>query len=447
MAFDFSNLEQYSLGYAFAKVFPTFVHNYIFYNKVYTQGLENIPEDGAVIFAPNHQNALMDALIILSVKNWQPVFMARADIFAGQLMRRFLFFCKILPIFRMRDGKESLKENDAVFNKAVDVLRNRRYLVIYPEASHKGIRKLRPLKKGITRIAFMAEEASNYTLNVKIVPVGINYQDYYSFRTNAFINFGKPISVLDYKQLYEENPQKANHDLVLHVQEELSKLIIDIQDNENYDNFEIAREIYAPFIVRKEGKLVNNFKNRIIAGKKVVEIMDNLKESNPEKFQILNETLKQYREILSSENLRDWIIRKRFKLGGALVRTLALILTSPLALYGFLNNCVPYHTPFLITRKIKDRNFHTSIRFALYLILFPISYACTFAGICHVFEPWWIRILYMIMVPFTGLFSHTYYDHVKRIFSVWKVVLNKRKPTFLKLRILRDKIVDIFKSI
>ncbi len=443
MAISFNNLEDPSWVYAVAKIFPTFAHNYIFYKKVYTQGLENIPEDGAVIFAPNHQNALMDALIILSLKNWQPVFMARADIFAGQAMRRFLFFCKILPIFRIRDGKESLKENDAVFSKAVEVLRKRRYLVIYPEASHKGIRKLRPLKKGITRIAFMAEEASQFTLNVKIVPVGINYEDYYSFRTNVFINFGKPISVEEYRDQYIENPQKANHELVERITGDLSKLIIDIKDNDNYDNFETAREIYAPLIVRKEGKLVNNFKNKLLAGRKVVEKMDNMKASDPEKFAELNDCLHQYREILTSWNLSDRIVRKRFRITGVFFRSLCLLASLPIALFGLLNNFVPYHSPFLLTSRIKDRNFHTSVRFGLYLILFPIWYTVLLVLLCKYVDPWWIRILYMILVPVSGMFSHRYFDYIKKVGAMWRLVFNHKKPQFLRLKVLRRKIVKL----
>ena len=122
---NINNVEDFSWLYALLKPFASFMHNHIFYKKVYTSGLENIPSEGAVIFAPNHQNALMDALIILSVKNWQPVFMARADIFAGQFVRRLLFFMKILPIFRIRDGRESLKQNDEIFAKSVQVLRKK----------------------------------------------------------------------------------------------------------------------------------------------------------------------------------------------------------------------------------------------------------------------------------------------------------------------------------
>lgn len=443
MAISFNNLEDHSWMYAAAKIYPALVHNYIFYKKVYTQGLENIPEDGAVIFAPNHQNALMDALIILCLKNWQPVFMARADIFAGQAMRRFLFFCKILPIFRMRDGKESLKENEAVFEKAVEVLRKRRYLVIYPEASHKGRRKLRPLKKGITRIAFMAEESSNYSLNVRIVPVGINYEDYFSFRTNVFINFGKPISVLDYRSLYAENPQRANHELVEKITEDLSQLIIDIKDSDNYDNFEIAREIFAPLIVRKEGKFVNNFKNKILAGKKVVAIMDKMREQQPDKYQELNDCLRQYRECLSSENLSDRIVRKRFKITGVVFRSICIVASLPLALAGLVANFLPYHLPFLFTSRIKDRNFHTSVRFGLYLILFPIWYVAIFSIMCRYVDSWWLRLALMLLAPVSGIFAHRYFNYIQRVAAMWRLVFHHKKPQFLRLKVLRRRIVKL----
>ena len=440
----FGKVEEQSLGYSLIKAFPIAVHNYIFYRKIYTSGLENIPEEGAVIFAPNHQNALMDALILISVKNWQPVFMARADIFAGQFLRRFLFFCKILPIFRIRDGKESLKQNNVIFQKAVDVLKKRRYLVIYPEASHKGIHRLRPLKKGITRIAFMAEEATNYTLGVKIVPVGINYQDYYDFRTDAMINFGKPINVEDYSALYKENPQKANHELVEAVKKELSTLIIDIQDTENYDCFETAREILSPYIIRKNGKLINNFKNQILAGKEVVKIMDEIKQDDTEAFNELTLLLKQYRDGLEKLNLKDWIIRKKYKIWGILFRSLILIVTFPINLFGFVNNFIPYHLPFLVTMVVKDRNFHTSVRFVLYLILFPIFYVLIFYYLCKFTDSWFLRILYIISVPLTGIFSHRYYAYVKKVAAMWKMFFNKQKTAYLRLKVLRDKILNIF---
>ena len=61
-----------------------------FYGKVQVKGLENIPKDQPVIFAPNHQNALMDALIVLFASPQDVVFLARADIFKSRFMAFFI---------------------------------------------------------------------------------------------------------------------------------------------------------------------------------------------------------------------------------------------------------------------------------------------------------------------------------------------------------------------
>ncbi len=59
------NIEKYSVGYALLKAVAGFWHNNVFYRKVIVLGRENINPDHPLIFAPNHQNALMDALAVL----------------------------------------------------------------------------------------------------------------------------------------------------------------------------------------------------------------------------------------------------------------------------------------------------------------------------------------------------------------------------------------------
>ena len=51
------------------------------YRTIKYVGMERIPKDGAIIFAPNHTGALMDALVILAMDSKPKVFVARADMF------------------------------------------------------------------------------------------------------------------------------------------------------------------------------------------------------------------------------------------------------------------------------------------------------------------------------------------------------------------------------
>ena len=51
------------------------------YRRIDVRGKENLPEDGAVLLAPNHSNTLMDALVMLQAQKAPTVFGARADMF------------------------------------------------------------------------------------------------------------------------------------------------------------------------------------------------------------------------------------------------------------------------------------------------------------------------------------------------------------------------------
>ncbi len=134
-----------------------FWHNKVFYRNIEILNIQNIPEKGHLIFTPNHQNALMDALAVLCTVERRTVFLARSDIFKKPVVASILYFLKILPIYRIRDGYELLKKNKEIFQKTTDVISNEKCaLVILPEGNHAGVRRLRPFKKG-----FCANRFSN----------------------------------------------------------------------------------------------------------------------------------------------------------------------------------------------------------------------------------------------------------------------------------------------
>ncbi|MCF6242731.1 MAG: 1-acyl-sn-glycerol-3-phosphate acyltransferase [Bacteroidales bacterium] len=316
---NFSKIEKWSWAYQLLRVFVKFAHNVVFYKKVCITGLENIPKDKPVFFAPNHQNALMDALIILFAVKKQPVFVARSDIFKNPLIAKILIFLKILPAYRITDGKENLKKNNELFKTSVRVLENNTYLTLFPETTHIDKRRLRVLKKGIQRIVFQTEEANDFRLDIQIVPVGIYYSNYWNFRSTIQINFGKPIPVSKFKDLYKENPQKA----MLALRDEMSKGIIDvmihIKSEEYYDMYELLRDMYDTRMLERM-QLPFNQKNKFKADKKLIDALDKELESNPETIKQLNEKVSEYGKKLKKYNIRDWIIRENETWGKVLLK-------------------------------------------------------------------------------------------------------------------------------
>ena len=273
------NIEKYSARYALLKKVAGFWHNKVFYRKIIIIGRENINPDHHLIFAPNHQNALMDALAVLFTHKGQPVFLARADIFKRKLVASFLYFLKILPVYRIRDGYSTLKSNDEIFRKTVDVIKNKNGLVILPEGDHAGFRRLRQLKKGICRIAFQADESTGFNLNIKIIPVGIEYSSYSRFRQILTVVYGKPVEISDFFQIYREAPEKALNELRDRLSVEIKKLMVHIDSKEDYEAIDELRSLV-------NGRFSDDIKfPKLFRDRKLIEELNQLHISDPGKYE------------------------------------------------------------------------------------------------------------------------------------------------------------------
>lgn len=100
----------------------------------------------------------------------------------------------MIPIYRIRDGRETLIKNDAIFNICAQQLDRGEAIVMFPEGNHGLQRSVRPLSKGFTRVVFRALEQSP-DLDIHIVPVGLNYIHAERFPDSAAVYYGKPIAV------------------------------------------------------------------------------------------------------------------------------------------------------------------------------------------------------------------------------------------------------------
>lgn len=211
------------------------IGSYLYFRKLRVVGRNNIPSKGPLIFAINHQNALLDALL-LSVISWRnPHFLTRADVFNNKYVDKFLRGLKMLPIYRIRDGFDSIKMNEAIFEAAKDILDRGGVVGIFPEGSHSLQYKIRSLKKGFARIAFRAESGADFNLGLKIVPIGIQYESHFYPEGRTLISFGEPISVADFKEEYEKDQNAGIDAIGKELRSRLKSLILHIDSKQDYD--------------------------------------------------------------------------------------------------------------------------------------------------------------------------------------------------------------------
>ena len=438
------NIEKYSARYALLKYLVGLWHNNIFYRKIIVLGRENFSTDNHIIFAPNHQNALMDALAVLLTQKGQPVFLARADIFKRKTIADFLYFLKILPVYRIRDGFSSLKANDEIFLKTVEVLKNKNGLVILPEGDHAGFRRLRQLKKGICRVAFHADEATGFKLMIKIVPVGIEYSNYSRFRQVLSVVYGKPIEVSDFHVVYGESPEKALIELRDRLSTEMKRVMVHIGSEEDYEAIDELRSIingrYSDDI-----KLPKIFRDRILIDK-----LNRLKVSEPQIYKrICTLSLlvkKKAKDLNTSYRL---LAKRRHPLGWLIVGLAGLLLTFPLYLFGNIFTLTFLAIPELQIRKIKDLQFHSSIRFVISLALAFIFLPVYLILSLLIFSPWWLAIIIFSTILLAGIFAWNFNILFRRIiggFRVRKYLSNSNKD-YAALKKNHDELFNLVSSL
>ncbi len=409
------HLFKYSKSYTVLKKYTAFVQS-IYYREICIINRETVPDNDPVIFTPNHQNALMDALsILLNIKK-QPVFMARADIFKKELVKKILNFLKIIPVFRIRDGVSNLSQNDDSFNIALNVLKSGQAVGIMPEGNHGDQHRLRPLKKGISRLAFKAQEEFGKTGRLKIVPVGIEYSHYSNFRSRLLIIFGKPIDVSEYSTLYKDNPQQALNLLREKLSTELKKYMIDIDTDEYYDLIFNIKELYGGRLQQKQN-LKDDFYGRFLADKQITDQLIKTAYHNPIMLEEFKPLVNEYLSGLKRLNLRNWIFDTtkppKKEVYFDIVRYLLFI---PLFLAATAVNIIPYIICDKFSKSTKDTQFVSSFKFAVGLILFPLWYLLLMLMPIPIIT----KGLILLTMPILGILSFDYFLSLKKVYAKYR---------------------------
>jgi 1-acyl-sn-glycerol-3-phosphate acyltransferase len=411
-----NNIENYSAGYALLNATAGFWHNNVFYRKVIVLGKENINPADHKIFAPNHQNALMDALAVLFTQKEPLIFLARSDIFKKKFIASILYFLKILPVYRMRDGFSNLKENDETFLRTIELIKHKNGLVILPEGDHAGFRRLRQLKKGICRIAFQSDEATGFKLNIKIIPVGIDFTHYSRYRQVLSVVYGKPVEVSEFYELYKVSPERALNGLKAKLSDEMKKNMVHIESEEDYEAIDELRSMI-------NGRFSDDIKfPKISRDRILISKLNLLKSSDPSLYQnicaLSLEVKKKAKELNTDYRLLE---KKKHQLGWLITGMIGIIFTFPLFIYGNIFNLTFLEIPNLQIRNIKDPQFHSSIKYTLSLILAFVFLPVYLILSLFIFSSWWLGLLIFLTLPASGLFAWNYHLQFRRIIGGFRI--------------------------
>ncbi len=428
--------------YRLGRIFLTdFWFNQIFFRKVVVKGRENIPRNKPVLIAPVHRNAMIDDMAVLTTRNDNPVFLARADIFKKKLLAKMFIFFRMVPVFRIRDGKESLANNEMTFDVGAHVLETDNVLIIFPEAAHTDRNQMLPVKKGAIRIAFLAAERMNFERDIYLIPTGLYYDNIYHYRHKALVIYGKPINILDYKDLYLENKQKAMLKVRQDLTRALTDLSINISSNEYYDQINESREIFDSYVAKQMGRDLRYFDQKFEVDKKIVQVLENALKKDPERFDRFAKRIDEYVGRLKQNKLKDYLFERPFSWPGLIASSILAVVFLPLYLLLWLNFAIPVCMPEILVKKFNETIFYASVRYGASLV-FTLLWAIIWGIVLGVIVKWWVGVLFFLSQPLLLVVWLEYTKLIKKIRGNLRFRFNKKKYT--GLQVFREELISEF---
>lgn len=304
----------------------------IFYRRRDFYGFDQVPKKGPVIFACNHPNSFLDAMIIGAFIERETHFLARSDVFNSPLKLWILSQFKMMPIYRLSEGKEDLGKNRETFEKCHAVFRKGGAVLMFSEGLCIQEMRLRPLKKGTARIAM---EYSKDGAPLTIIPTGLNYLKPTEFQEDILIAMDTPFNAADFAAEYNENSSKGIQSFNKRLVDGFHNAVIDIRDKKNEKAIEQLVEIK------------HNNGNDL---RKLISIV-NLPYSE-EQLAALSE----YRAALRKENVTDEGVAGK---GSALLWAIPATVVFGLAFWMYVFPVAL--AGYIVKKKIKLVEFHDSV--------------------------------------------------------------------------------------
>lgn len=383
----------------------------LFFDGFHVKGLENIPQSGPIMLVANHQNAMIDPLICCHVIPQQLHWLTRSDVFKNPTVAKFLYGLNMLPIYREKDKvADQSQKNEAVFQVCRTRLSKGAVISMFPEGSHRGKKQLMiPLKKGFARLAFSSIEQDPRLMDMKIVPMALDYSDFYLKHPRLIVEIGSPIAMKDFWEDYKEDNNRGINNLIKSVHSSLSALMVDIKEENEYEMLEKLAPVFNQL---KDDGLIESWQQYRNFCNGYSEVDEKEKEELRMYYHQLQSFGLDFKDVEAyfQTKFKDWF----FWIIECVPGLLGKLIYAPLSIF----------TERFIKKNVQDELFYNSIRLAFFTFLSP-------------FYTLLIWTMLMFVLPVHGLVNHLMLLAVivsLGLFSISWVRFNIKISTVLKAK-------------
>ncbi len=387
----------------------------LFYRRVEVIGRERVPATGSLVVAANHQQGLMDGLLLAATlpRRLRPI--AKAPLFRYPLIGQFARLAGAIPVHRRQDEGRGPVDNEAMFGAAHRALAEGEALLIFPEGVSQPEPALMPLRTGAARLVLGSGGGSGGSgPRATLLPVGLMFHEPGTFKVgSAVVLIGEPVPTEDFEARPEGDETVRR--LTARLDAALRRLIVEARDRHTLDLVLAAEAIW-----REEApEVAADPLARTTWRQRAARAHAYLAAFEPARLSALRQRLERYVGELEGTGLTDRDLSQGYQLRAvlryALRQGLALVLGLPLALWGVVNHIVPYGLTALVVRGMDpEADVESTYKVAVGLVVYPV---------CWVLEGWLIwrlgggavlAVFVFSLLP-TGFFALSWTQRLDRV--------------------------------
>lgn len=308
----------------------------LFYPGVEVSGRGRVPLEGPVIAVANHPNGLLDPVLLRLGLGRPLAFLAKSTLFGNPLGRAAMRAFQAIPVYRAHEADTS--KNEATFDLCRALLADRGWLALFPEGTSHSDPRLRPLKSGAARIALSVEAAHGFGAGVRILPVGLTYENKGIFRSRVTVVVGEAFTLDAYAADYARDERETAATLTSRIARALSEVVIEAETPEVQRALLAVAGWTSPDGGRDRTAAEGRARRMAAAWRALVE-------REPAAAAALTEDFRRYVRLVRTLGITDplaWEAPTAPTPAKFAVSLASLVLTAPLALAGAAMAWLPY---------------------------------------------------------------------------------------------------------
>jgi 1-acyl-sn-glycerol-3-phosphate acyltransferase len=331
----------------------------VLYRRLDVAGLEHLPPHGPLIVAANHQNGLIDPMLLLAALPRPLRPLAKSGLFRHPLIAPFLHLARALPVYRRQDAGRDMSGNALTFQAVSAALGRGEAILIFPE----GVSEPEP----------------------------------------TLVLIGPPVETIDCVALHPRDPVAAVRRLTDRLAAALRCQIVEAEDRETLRLLRLIERVWreerggrtdprsAAWLQRasrayrwlrlKSPAEVAHFRHEV--------------EAYDRELDRLGVTPETHGRAYAASVVLQYAVRE----------IVPLVLGLPLALVGIVLHALPYQLVRLGVRLARpEPDVEATYKLAGGVVIYPLAWALEAWLAARLFEPWAAGLLLLALVP-AGFFA------------------------------------------